>query len=119
MKRWLWGMLLSVWIGAGFRAEPYTPTNDGEVLERIPKAYPERQQLRLLRQQVAENPADPASALALARLNIELGRTESDPRYFGRAESVLLPWLQGDPPRLMPWPCAPSFIKTATNSAGR
>lgn len=98
MKRWLWGMLLSAWISGGFCAEPYMPAGDGEVLEHVAKSVPERQQLRSLRQQVAEKPADPASALALARFYIELGRTESDPRYYGRAESVLLPWLSGDNP---------------------
>lgn len=94
MRRWLLGIVLLGWISSGFCGEPYKPLSDDDVLERAPKASAEWRQLRILRQRLAEIPAAPDSALVLARKYIELGRTESDPRYFGRAESVLLPWLR-------------------------
>jgi Tfp pilus assembly protein PilF len=46
-----------------------------------------------LRKQVAARPNDLEPALALVQRYIELGRAESDPRYFGYAEAALTPWL--------------------------
>lgn len=41
---------------------------------------------------------DPLVAAALAQRYIELGRTESDPRYFGYAQAVLAPWWHAPAP---------------------
>ena len=75
-------------------AEAYTPKNDSDVLERLPVAIGERKRLRELRLQVNENPVDYPLALNLAQKYVALGRANSDPRYYGYAESVLSPWLR-------------------------
>lgn len=75
-------------------AEAYTPKDDAEVLELLPVATRERKQLRELRLQVKEKPGDYRLALNLAQDYIALGRSNSDPRYYGYAEAVLTPWLK-------------------------
>lgn len=73
--------------------EAYIPKDDVEVLERLPVATAERKRLRDLRFQLNENPGDYRLALDLARDYIALGRSNSDPRYYGNAEALLTPWL--------------------------
>lgn len=74
--------------------EAYVPKQDEEVLERLPVATGERNRLRGLRSRLAENPREYQLALSLARDYIALGRTNSDPRYYGYAEAILTPWLK-------------------------
>jgi tetratricopeptide (TPR) repeat protein len=74
-------------------AEAYVPKDDSEVLERLPVATGERKRLRELRVQLKENPGNIRLALGLARDYIALGRSNSDPRYYGYAEAILKPWL--------------------------
>lgn len=74
-------------------AVAYTPKQDSEVLERLPIAISERQQLRAQRLQLTKNSGDYRLALNLAQQNIALGRLHSDPRYYGYAEAILNPWL--------------------------
>lgn len=76
--------------------EAYTPKDDAEVLEHLPVATGERKRLRELRIQVNENPGDYRLALGLARAYIALGRSNSDPRYYGYTEAILKPWVQPD-----------------------
>jgi len=96
-------ILLAVWLcGLGWDAaawaEPYRPATADEVLERLPTRWESRHELRDLRQAAAGRPTDPAAAFALVRRYIELGRAESDPRYYGYAEAALAPWLRSAPP---------------------
>lgn len=70
-------------------AAPFVPRSGAEVLETLPR-----------RVQVAAAPRDPLSAAALAQRYIELGRAQSDPRYFGQAQSVLAPWWSAAAPPL-------------------
>jgi tetratricopeptide (TPR) repeat protein len=91
-----------LWIALGLAAlacgtawaEAYRPSDDAEVLERLPTPGAEHRELRALRDEVKAHPDRPALALSLARRYIELGRTDSDPRYYGYAEAVLARWLR-------------------------
>lgn len=75
--------------------QPYTPDDDATVLEHVglPRA-PGVLQLREVREQWLAEPRNYAVALAYARVALEVGRQEDEPRYFGYAESALQPWLQ-------------------------
>lgn len=83
-------------------AEPFTPTSDDTVLEQVAPRAAEAAAVRALdaqRRALAAHPDALPQALAYARKAIELGRAEADPRYHGRAESALAPWLAlADPP---------------------
>lgn len=94
MKRWLsLGLLMSVAVFSDVGAQPYLPKTDDEILEVLPARGESWLEVRYLRKQVAAQPNDVEPALALVRRYIELGRAESDPRYFGYAEAALTPWL--------------------------
>ena len=84
---WLVLQSVAVW------AEAYVPKDDSEVLERLPVATGERKRLRELRIRLKESPGNVRLALGLARDYIALGRSDSDPRYYGYAEAILIPWL--------------------------
>jgi Tfp pilus assembly protein PilF len=73
---------------------PRVPSDDSEVLERLPTGAgnaQERERERL-RQGLAAHPDDLRTALTLARLDIETSRARSDPRYLGYAQAALGPW---------------------------
>jgi tetratricopeptide (TPR) repeat protein len=74
-------------------SEAYIPSDDSDVLEQLPVATGEKKRLRTLQNQANNHPKDYPLALALARDYIALGRTNSDPRYYGYAEALLKPWL--------------------------
>ncbi|MEQ1529318.1 MAG: hypothetical protein ABL925_08375 [Methylococcales bacterium] len=92
------GLVFSYAIPNPALSKPYYPQADAEVLEQLPARGQNWLEIRALRQQVADNPNDLDTALHLVRRYIELGRIESDPRYYGYAEAVLTPWLQATPP---------------------
>lgn len=80
-------------IGAAAKAEPFVPTDDLQVVERLPiPATGIKRELRTLRGDLAKAPNDLHLAVRLARRYIEIGRTEGDPRYYGHAEALLQPW---------------------------
>jgi Tfp pilus assembly protein PilF len=80
-------------------AQPYVPTDDAIVLERVPvTSGSERAELRALRAELAKNPHDVGLATSLARRYVEVGRTEYDPRYSGYAEAALKPWWDSPKP---------------------
>jgi tetratricopeptide (TPR) repeat protein len=70
---------------------PRVPTSDGEVLERLPRGAtdPREREQERLRALLAAHPEDLRVALALARLDIELSRARSDPRYLSYAQAAL------------------------------
>lgn len=78
--------------------QPYLPKDDAEVLEHLPARGENWQEIKGLRRQVADAPNDLQAALQLVRRYIELGRAESDPRYYGYAEAALAPWLTAPKP---------------------
>lgn len=75
-------------------SEPYRPTDDAQVLERLSfkASDPVARELTTLRTNVRENPRDLVSAVQLATRYIEQGRSEGDPRFIGQAQAVLSPW---------------------------
>jgi tetratricopeptide (TPR) repeat protein len=81
-------------------AAPYRPSDDAQVLERLPSAGSKTaRELRELHSELARSPQDLNLALRVARRDIELARGEGDPRYNGYAEAALGPWLNiPDPP---------------------
>lgn len=79
-------------------ASPRIPRHDNEVLEKLPAA-----QNSLRRQSPSAPQASTtlpfAEAVSEAKRLVDLARTESDPRYLGRAQALVSPWYQlSDPP---------------------
>ena len=66
---------------------PRRPTSDGEVLERLPlgASDPRERERDRLRRLLDARPDDLRSAVTLARLDIEISRARSDPRYLSYA----------------------------------
>lgn len=97
-----WRVLLGVLLGiAGpAPAAPFTPADPNQVLERLPLAAtdPTVRELQGLRRQLAAQPDHLDLALRIARRNIEIGRSEADPRYYGYAQAALAPWWEQTPP---------------------
>ncbi|MDR3418036.1 MAG: hypothetical protein P4L83_17825 [Nevskia sp.] len=86
---------LSIAAAAAGQQQPYTPADDAVVLEHVaPPRAPGVLQLNEVRSQWTADPHNYALALAYARVAMNIGRQEDDPRYFGYAESALQPWLQ-------------------------
>jgi hypothetical protein len=81
-------------------AAPYRPSDDAQVLERLPSAGSKAaRELRELHAELARSPRNLSLALRVARRDIDLARGEGDPRYNGYAEAALGPWLNvPDPP---------------------
>jgi Tfp pilus assembly protein PilF len=80
-------------------AAPYVPASGSKVIETLPgRSNPAQKELDMLRAQVRAAPNDVQLATALARRYISLGRSETDPRYFGYAQAALAPWWNGKTP---------------------
>lgn len=81
-------------------AAPYRPSEDGQVLERLPSAGSKTaRELRELHAELARSPQNLGLALRVAGRDIGVARREGDPRYNGYAEAALGPWLNlPDPP---------------------
>lgn len=79
-------------LGAG--AEPFVPTNDQQVLERVRVVAldPAARELRSLRAALAADPCDPERAAAFVRCCLERSRADGDPRHLGHAQAALSPW---------------------------
>ncbi|WP_347989363.1 hypothetical protein [Methylomonas sp. AM2-LC] len=91
-------ILAALTIYSNAQAIPYTPDNPQQVLESLPARGTAWLEVRNLRDRVKAAPNDLAVALELVKRYIELGRAESDPRYYGYAEAVLTPWLKNAHP---------------------
>ena len=87
-------------VAAGVTAEPRLPADDGEVLERVaPADDPEERAARSLRARLETTPDDASLRLELARLHLDRGWREGEPRFFGRARGALGPlWTDPSPP---------------------
>lgn len=75
--------------------EPYRPTDDVQVLERLTfkASDPVAREIEILRADLRRNPRNLDSAVQLATRYIEQGRSEGDPRFLGQAQAILTPWL--------------------------
>jgi tetratricopeptide (TPR) repeat protein len=103
----IWAVVSSVAIAAN--AAPYTPTSDDQPLERLPTAGDKNlRELRRLHHELAGKPTDLALALKVSSQDIQVARSESDPRYNGYAEAALRPWLS------LPQPPNPVLLLRAT-----
>lgn len=88
------------------QAAPFRPTDDAQVLERLPTRLlsSEQQSLRQLREQLRTTPDNAEVAAELAEHYYRLAQRTGDPRYVGYAQSVLAPWPAGSD--------APTAIRT-------
>lgn len=81
------------------QAAPYLPASGAQVIETMPRrSGPEQQEIERLRKQVRSSPNNVRLATALARHYIDIGRSETDPRYFGYAQAALAPWWNAKAP---------------------
>lgn len=81
------------------RAAPYLPASGAQVIETMPRrSDPVQQDIERLRKQVRSSPNDVRLATTLARRYIDIGRSETDPRYFGYAQAALAPWWNAKAP---------------------
>jgi Tfp pilus assembly protein PilF len=92
-------LLAGMWSGAA-QAAPHIPSDDRQVVERLPsRADPVQRELLRLRSELSRRPGELELAAELARRYIEQARTEGDPRYLGYAQAALAPWWsQPQPP---------------------
>lgn len=95
---WLtWLMVSQALVASG---EPFRPSDDRQVLERLSfnATNPVTREIRALRSNLAKNPRNLESAVRLSTRYIELSRSEGDPRFLGQAQAVLAPWWQESTP---------------------
>ncbi len=88
-------LLLCVALAAqNTRAAPFTPTDDQQVLERVPvrAGNPRARELQALRAVVQREPRNADAAAQLARHWVEDALAEGDPRFVGYAQAALAPW---------------------------
>lgn len=84
---------------AVLQAAPHIPSSESEVLEVLPtQLQGNNNPINRLRAQWRANPLDTTTVASLARLYIETGREQADPRYYGYAEALLQPWWQQTQP---------------------
>jgi Tfp pilus assembly protein PilF len=72
-------------------ASPRTPTDAGEVLERlaVKAGDPDASRLKQYQQAVNRAPKDAQAVAALARLYFDLAMAHGDPRYVGYADALI------------------------------
>jgi hypothetical protein len=89
--------LLALLSPAAARSEPFIPTSNDQVLERLPERVAGRPAVA---DAVGSEPIfDPLLAERLARADIRSYQASSDPRYLGHAEAKLGAfWDSADPP---------------------
>src|SRR3954451_16153454 len=77
-------------------AAPFTPSNDAEVVERLPATTndPSARRVDSLRKQLAARPGDVDLRLEIARRYFDLAMAQGDPRYVGYATAAIGPLEQ-------------------------
>jgi tetratricopeptide (TPR) repeat protein len=74
-------------------AAPYVPKDGSQVIEHLPaRISAEQREIRAWQERLRADPGNVTLAVQVARRDIELGRSHSDPRYFGYAQAALSPW---------------------------
>lgn len=88
-----WLLVLALVLPAAALASPFVPTEEAQVLERLPdRSAVEYRDLKNLRAQAAADPGNIDAAVALADAYYRISRREGDPRYLGYAQAALTPW---------------------------
>ena len=86
-------LLLLLALPAPAVAAPFVPTDEAQVLERLPdRSAVEYRDLKRLRALAAAEPGSVDAAVALADAYYRISRREGDPRYLGYAQAALTPW---------------------------
>ncbi|MCG8614280.1 MAG: hypothetical protein MI864_27525 [Pseudomonadales bacterium] len=88
---YLFCSVLGIWGGSAALAAPYIPEDDAEVLLVLPPSF---LQGRALQQAHINEVARLDQALPLARQYLNLAELDGDPRWYGKAQSVLMPWWE-------------------------
>jgi tetratricopeptide (TPR) repeat protein len=72
-------------------AEPYTPRDDAQVLEKLPGRAGDTntRELNALRDSALRSPADASAQAALAQRYVDMAGARGDPRYIGYADAVI------------------------------
>ena len=78
--------------GLSARAAPIVPASDNEVIEVLPAVSGSRAEARRQRKQLAQQPKDPALALAVAKRYLDQAHELGDPRFAGMAMSAIEGW---------------------------
>ena len=79
--------------------DPYTPQNDAQVLEHLPKALSlNRDRIASIRQRLAADPTNSDLASAAALGYIRMGNDEGDPKFYGYARSAIESWWDQELP---------------------
>ena len=85
--------IVALAVVATVRAAPFIPTDDAQVLERLPsRSTAQFRELKSLQAAAAQAPNDLTRATALATAYVRASRVEGDPRFLGYAEGALAPW---------------------------
>ena len=89
-----WNMMAGVALLAHCAfAAPFVPTDDAQVLERLPlRAAAQNRDLDRLKAAASAAPRDVNAATALANAYYQIARAEGDPRFLGYAQAALKPW---------------------------
>lgn len=95
-KAWRWAAAVATFVVAATAwAAPFRPTDDAQVLERLPGGgTPQSTRLKSLQVAAAQAPNDLGRATALASAYIQASRVDGDPRFLGYAQAALAPWWQ-------------------------
>ena len=83
--------VLAALLGAPLGAEPFVPTDDAMILERLP-TDPAGSAAALRRLRAGVGATDLTSALDTARAYFGAGQRSQDPRLVGYAQAALAPW---------------------------
>ena len=73
-------------------AEPIVPTRDDEVIDMLPAIKGGRAEARRMRQQLAQQPRDPALAVSVAQRYLAQAHELGDPRFAGMAMAAISGW---------------------------
>jgi hypothetical protein len=85
--------IAALFVASVVPAAPFLPTDDAQVLERLPSRNTVQfRALKTLQAAAAQAPNDLPRATALATAYIRASRMEGDPRFLGYAQAALSPW---------------------------
>lgn len=101
ISRWSLGgsILCALVLSSTLQAAAYTPQSDQDVIVLLPSFLQTHSEaIRSFKASLKQDPKSLEASTGLARLYIELGRTEADPRYYGYAEALLKPWWEDQNP---------------------